>query len=141
MEAVARGKPWLTLSVAMMLWLPSPDAVGAEPDGRQRANVAPSSASPTTGIASWYGSQHQGRRTAGGEVFRMDQLTAAHRTLPLGTHVRVTNLKNGRSVDVVINDRGPAIRSRLIDLSAGAATLLGMRTSGLARVAVVPIVD
>jgi rare lipoprotein A len=141
MEAFAQGKSWLSLSVAMMLSLPGPDAVGAEPDGRHRADAAVSSASPTTGIASWYGVQHQGRRTAGGEIFEMDQLTAAHRTLPLGTHVRVTNLKNGRSVEVVINDRGPAIRNRLIDLSAGAATLLGMRASGLARVAVVPVVD
>ena len=87
-----------------------------------------------TGIASWYGRQHQGKRTASGEAYDMNALTAAHRTLPLGTRVRVTNLDNGRSVDVRINDRGPFTRRRVIDLSYAAAQRLGAVGAGLFRV-------
>ena len=78
---------------------------------------------PMGGVASWYGS---GRRTANGEPFNPNGLTAAHRTLPFGTHVRVTNHKNGRSVIVRINDRGPFVRGRSIDLAKGAARAIGM---------------
>jgi rare lipoprotein A len=78
-----------------------------------------------TGKASWYGRFHHGKATASGERFDMNAMTAAHRTLPLGTHVRVTNLANGRSVDVRINDRGPAVADRVIDLSYAAARALG----------------
>jgi rare lipoprotein A len=78
------------------------------------------------GLASWYGWE-SGRRTAMGTRFDPHRLTAAHRTLPLPTRVRVTNLKNGRSVEVVVNDRGPFKRGRLIDLSYGAARALGIR--------------
>ena len=88
------------------------------------------------GVASWYGPQRQGRLTASGQVFDMHKMTAAHRTLPLMTRARVTNLKNGKSIDVVINDRGPAIKSRVIDLSEGAAKKLGMKKQGLAMVRV-----
>jgi len=87
-----------------------------------------------TGIASWYGRQHHGKRTASGEAYDMNALTAAHRTLPLGTRVRVTNLDNGRSVDVRINDRGPFARRRVIDLSYAAAQRLGVVGTGLFRV-------
>lgn len=87
-----------------------------------------------TGVASWYGRQHQGKRTASGEAYDMNALTAAHRTLPLGTRVRVTNLENGRSVDVRINDRGPFARRRVIDLSYAAAQQLGAVGSGVFRV-------
>jgi rare lipoprotein A len=92
------------------------------------------------GIASWYGPRRQGRLTASGEVFDMHKLTAAHRTLPLPTRARVTNLENGKSVDVRINDRGPAIKSRVIDLSEEAAQKLGMKEEGLAlvRIEVLP---
>ena len=86
------------------------------------------------GIASWYGREHQGKRTASGEIFDMNGLTAAHRTLPFGTWVRVTGLDNGRSVDVRINDRGPFIARRVIDLSYEAARRLGMIGPGLIRV-------
>lgn len=86
------------------------------------------------GIASWYGGRHQGRLTASGEVFDENRLTAAHRTLPLVTWARVTNLENGRSVEVKINDRGPYVDGRVIDLSARAAEALGMTQQGLARV-------
>ncbi len=86
------------------------------------------------GTASWYGKQFQGRETASGELYNMFQFTAAHRQLPLGTWVRVTNLRNGRWVIVRINDRGPVPRSRIIDLSYGAAQMLGIRPLGIAKV-------
>jgi rare lipoprotein A (peptidoglycan hydrolase) len=86
------------------------------------------------GLASWYGGDFQHRRTASGEPFNMNELTAAHPTLPLNSHVLVTNLATGRSVVVRINDRGPYIGRRIIDLSARAATDLGMKNNGLARV-------
>lgn len=86
------------------------------------------------GIASFYGRGFHGRPTATGERFNSEAMTAAHRTLPFGTRVRVTNTRNGRSVIVRINDRGPYIRGRVIDLSTGAARVIGMIGSGLAPV-------
>jgi rare lipoprotein A len=82
------------------------------------------------GMASWYGSAFQGRRTASGERFDMNQLTAAHKTLPLGTVVQVRNPLNGKTVEVTINDRGPFIKGRVIDLSYRAALALGIVQSG-----------
>ena len=95
---------------------------------------APRIASVSQGTASWYGPGFFGNRTANGEVFRPGTLTAAHRTLPFGTRVRVTNLNNGRSTIVRINDRGPFHGSRVIDLAHGAAHALGVASSGLAPV-------
>ncbi|WP_282361769.1 septal ring lytic transglycosylase RlpA family protein [Pseudomonas sp. PS01300] len=89
-----------------------------------------------TGTASYYGSRHHGKRTASGEPFDQHGLTAAHRSLPFGTRVQVTNLANDRRVVVRINDRGPHTRGRLIDLSRAAADQLGMLRSGTARVRV-----
>jgi rare lipoprotein A len=89
-----------------------------------------------SGTASWYGQWHHGRRTANGEVFDQGAMTAAHPTLPLGTRVRVTNLRNGRTITVRINDRGPYVRGRVIDLSKAAATALGFKEKGLAPVAI-----
>ena len=89
-----------------------------------------------TGMASWYGPGFNGRKTASGERFNQKALTAAHKTLPFGTKVRVENLANGREVVVRINDRGPFSRKRIIDLSKGAAQKLGMIGSGTARVRV-----
>jgi rare lipoprotein A len=86
------------------------------------------------GMASFYGHDHAGQRTATGERFNPYALTAAHRSLPFGTKVRVTNTRNGRSVIVRINDRGPFIRGRVIDVSLGAAQQLGMVSSGVASV-------
>lgn len=86
------------------------------------------------GQASWYGPGFYGNRTASGEIFRPGTLTAAHRTLPFGTRVRVTNLWNGRSTVVRINDRGPFHGGRIIDLAHGAASELGVTASGIARV-------
>jgi len=88
------------------------------------------------GEASWYGERHQGRRTASGEPYDMYALTAAHPDLPLGTRVRVTNLRNGRSVDVRVNDRGPTVAGRIIDLSYAAAQALGAVTAGTIPVSV-----
>jgi rare lipoprotein A len=86
------------------------------------------------GLASWYGAYFHHRRTANGEVFDMYGRTAAHRTLPLNSYVRVTMLATGRSVVVRINDRGPFIRGRSIDLSTGAAEAVGMTGAGVAQV-------
>jgi peptidoglycan lytic transglycosylase len=89
-----------------------------------------------TGIASWYGEQFHGKYTANGEVFDLNQVTAAHRTLPMPTVVRVTNLENGRSIAVRVNDRGPYARGRIIDMSRRSAQLLGFEGQGTAKVRV-----
>jgi len=108
--------------------VPTPEVIAA-------AAAAPAEpAYREVGIASWYGGRHQGRLTASGEIFDENRLTAAHRKLPLETNARVTNLENGRSVEVKVNDRGPYIRGRVIDLSARAAQELGMTQRGLALV-------
>jgi rare lipoprotein A len=86
------------------------------------------------GIASWYGEDFQGSPTASGELYNMNALTAANPNLPLGTRVRVTNLRNRRSLVLRINDRGPFVRGRLLDVSRAAARLLGFAASGKARV-------
>jgi len=86
------------------------------------------------GVASWYGPGFHGRQTANGERFNQNALTAAHRSLPFGTRVRVTNARNGRSVVVRINDRGPFTGGRIIDLAAGAAQAIGLKSSGVGTV-------
>src|SRR6195256_6775804 len=86
------------------------------------------------GTASWYGSYFDGKPTASGEAYDMHDLTAAHPTLPLGSYVRVTNLRNGRAVVVRVNDRGPIVQGRIIDLSYGAAQALQFKQRGLQRV-------
>lgn len=91
------------------------------------------------GLASWYGSEFHGRRTSSGEIYDMHQLTAAHRELPLGTWILVTNLDNGRSVEVRVNDRGPFVQDRILDVSYGAGRLLGMLGPGVVPVRVVVI--
>lgn len=87
-----------------------------------------------TGLASWYGHPYHGRAAAGGEIYDMEKLTAAHRTLPFGTWVHVTNLANAKSVDVRITDRGPFIDGRIIDLSHAAAQAIDMIGPGVAQV-------
>lgn len=87
-----------------------------------------------TGVASWYGFPYHGRRAASGEIYDMQQLTAAHRKLPFQTWVEVTNLSNGKQVDVRINDRGPFAKGRILDLSQAAARDIDMLRSGTARV-------
>ncbi|MDF1613587.1 septal ring lytic transglycosylase RlpA family protein [Desulfurivibrio dismutans] len=87
-----------------------------------------------TGIASWYGRKFHGRRTSNGEIYDMHAMTAAHKTLPMDTHLLVENLENGKEITVRINDRGPFVRGRIIDLSYRAAQELGMADQGLAQV-------
>jgi rare lipoprotein A len=89
-----------------------------------------------TGIASWYGADFHGKNTANGEVFDFNELTGAHRTLPMPSVVQVTNLDNGRSIKLRVNDRGPYARGRIIDVSRRAAQLLGFEVSGTAKVRV-----
>jgi peptidoglycan lytic transglycosylase len=96
------------------------------PFGAARASVQ-------EGIVSWYGERFQDRPTASGEPFDVSDLTMAHPSLPFGTKVRVTNLRNGRSVVVRVNDRGPFVGTRIADLSQAAAASLGMLSRGLAR--------
>ena len=88
------------------------------------------------GLASWYGPNFHGRRTANGEVFDMNDLSAAHPTLPLPSYVRVTNMKNNRSVVVRVNDRGPFAHNRIIDVSSKAAAMLDFKRTGVAKVRV-----
>ncbi|MDN3645083.1 septal ring lytic transglycosylase RlpA family protein [Pontixanthobacter aestiaquae] len=92
--------------------------------------IVPETQSLGTGVASYYGKRFHGRRTANGERFNMNAMTAAHKTLPFGTKVRVTNPRNGKSVVVRINDRGPFIRGRTIDLSRAAAKKVGIVQRG-----------
>ena len=108
--------------VTLLAFAPSARAEELPTDGAQ------------IGQASWYGQEVARRRTASGEEFDPQDLTGAHRTLPLGSKVRVTNLRNGRSVLVTINDRGPYRYRRAIDLSYGAARAIGMIQRGVARV-------
>jgi len=96
--------------------------------------IQPTVGSQQIGIASWYGSDFHGKPTASGEIYNMYDLTAAHKTLPLGTQVMVTNLENNRSVKVTVNDRGPFVKNRIIDLSYAAAKAIGMVGPGTAKV-------
>ncbi len=93
------------------------------------------------GMASWYGKQFHGKRTANGEIYNMNDMTAAHRTLPLPSMVRVTNLDNGRSVKLRVNDRGPFAKERIIDVSRRAAQMLGFKNKGVTRVKVEIVAD
>lgn len=94
-----------------------------------------------TGVASWYGPKFDGKATANGEIFDMNEVSAAHRTLPMPSRVRVVNLDNGRSLALRVNDRGPFARGRIIDVSRRAAQLLGFRYRGTARVRVELMAD
>jgi len=99
----------------------------------------PARALEQVGLASWYGPDHQGRRTASGARFDWRKLTAAHPTLPLNSKAKITNLENGRSVIVTVNDRGPGLPYRAIDLSERAAQRLHMKKEGLATVKIEPV--
>jgi len=118
---------------------PSAAIIPLSPATRETSPRAtfPASPPPTiveAGLASWYGKKHQGKRTASGEVFDQKKFTAAHRSLPWGSIVKLTNLANGKSVEVRINDRGPFEKGRIIDVSRAAASVLGMVESGVAQV-------
>lgn len=106
---------------------------GCASDGGSRGRYE---SGPEYGLASWYGRPYHGRRTASGERYNMREMTAAHPNLPFGTRVRVTNLQNNKSADVRINDRGPFVRGRIIDVSRAAARKLDMVRDGVVRVRV-----
>lgn len=118
---------------------PAPQPQPAVSAATAKAAPEPSTGPAHRGRASWYGSDFQGSPTASGEPFDMNALTAAHRTLPLGSYARVKNLDNGRSVVVRINDRGPHARRRTIDLSYAAAREIAMVRAGTAPVEVAPL--
>jgi rare lipoprotein A (peptidoglycan hydrolase) len=138
------NRPHLTFLAALLLGLGTLSfsgkmvkaPAGPLPNQQDGAPVQAQARHSETGLASWYGRAWQGHRTASGVRYDMRKLTAAHRSLPLNTKVRVTNLENGRSVEVTINDRGPYVPHRVIDLSARAARDLGMTHQGLAPVKV-----
>lgn len=111
----------------LSVWSAFGDRLAVRPDGR-------SAATTETGLASYYGTKYHGRPTASGEVYNMNELTAAHPRLAFGTRVKVTHLANHKSVTVRINDRGPFSKGRVIDLSQAAAQELQMIQSGLAAV-------
>ena len=111
----------------------------SDPGGTLGSGVTPRSDSPANvyvGAAPWYGPGFNGKKTASGEIFDETKLTAAHKSIPLGRKVRVTHLGNGKSVEVLINDRGPYVAGRMIDLSHAAAKALGMVHYGIAEVQV-----
>ena len=115
-------------------------ARSAEATGTTRAAHATTTGKHVQiGYASWYGAQHSGHRTASGEPYDPQLLTAAHPTLPLHSMVRVTNMANGLSVDVRVNDRGPFRGHRVIDLSQNAAATIGLKRRGVAKVKVEPL--
>jgi rare lipoprotein A len=116
------------------LFLSLAGCASRQPPAASHPPAPPDDATRLEGLASWYGRKFHGRPTASGERYDMHELTAAHRTLPFETRVRVTNLENGRSVRVRINDRGPFVDGRIIDLSYGAAKKLGMVEAGVVRV-------
>ncbi len=120
LEAAKVTKPWVTVTVK-------------ETGGHANKSTKKSSAYQV-GTASWYGDFFQGKQTASGEPYDMNDLTAAHPTLPLGTFVKVTNLRNGKAVVVRINDRGPVVDGRIIDVSYNAARALGFKERGLQKV-------
>ena len=121
-------------AVAALALLLSACAGQSPPSAPARPPAGPRLGWTEEGRASWYGKPYHGRRTASGEVYDMDGLTAAHRTLSFGTRVKVTRLDNRRSVVVRITDRGPFVQGRIIDLSRAAARKLQMVHDGVARV-------
>jgi peptidoglycan lytic transglycosylase len=104
------------------------------PQAKEEAPAPEGTKVEQVGDASWYGPAQQGQETASGETFDQNKLTAAHKTLPLGTKAVVTNLATGKSVQVTINDRGPYVKGRKIDLSRAAAQQIGMTKKGVAKV-------
>ena len=113
---------WLLLMAACPGCSHSPEPSAVVPDNAQ------------SGIASYYGRKFEGRRTANGERYRGDGFTAAHRSLPFGSRIRITHVASGRSVECRVNDRGPFRKGRIVDLSHRAAEALGILSTGLARV-------
>lgn len=126
-----RGLAVALAALALALVVPASCGPSPKPAPKRVGVSQPADGTLQRGKASWYGRRHHGRKTASGERFDMHAMTAAHRKFPFGTRVRVTNLKNGRSVVVRINDRGPFGRGRIIDVSEAAARALGMIDAGV----------
>ena len=116
------------------------EKASTEPNTRKKSS-RPATKHALDGTASWYGPGFHGKKTASGEIYDQNKLTAAHKTVPLGSKARVTNLENGNSVEVEINDRGPFVKGRIIDLSRAAAGALGIVESGTAPVQIELIRD
>jgi rare lipoprotein A len=135
-ERIARGLASLLLvvSVGAAQGPTKPDSAQIEGTESPLIQTRSKTKPYQVGTASWYGSYFEGRLTASGEPFNMYDLTAAHPTLPLGSLVRVTNLRNGRTIYVRINDRGPVVEGRIIDLSYRAAEILQFKDQGLQKV-------
>jgi len=130
-------RPRIPAALAMLLAL---SAAGCNDGPIAPAEASSAKAGRTQrGEASYYAAHFHGRRMANGEVFNRNSNAAAHRSLPLGTTARVTNLENGRSATVKIKDRGPFVRGRIIDVSPHTAEQLGMKKDGTVRVAVTPL--
>ena len=145
---VRKSRSWL-IRTAVVAALLVPGAAQVKSDTRIDQNTAtsrdlqvaglqkgPGGVVQQAGVASWYGRHWRGRKTASGMIFDERQLTAASLVLPLSTRARVTNVQNGRSVDVLVNDRGPYAGNRVMDLSERAAELLGITKSGLGQVVI-----
>ena len=131
---VPHGKNEMTASVADV------QNVSFEPVAKKKS-LKPATKHALNGTASWYGPGFHGKKTASGEIYDQNKLTAAHKTVPLGSKARVTNLENGSTVEVEINDRGPYVEGRIIDLSRAAAGVLGFVESGTAPVRVEMVAD
>lgn len=141
-SSIFRASTWAGIAVVLTVGITSTNSTQLEaaPSAKPAAASAPVKPAPTKpvhhwyqfGKASWYGEDFNGRQTASGETFNMNDLTCAHKTLPLGSLVRVTNLRNQKSVILRVNDRGPMVEDRIIDLSYAAANLIGMH--GIAKV-------
>jgi rare lipoprotein A len=133
------SKPLVASSLAGMRltgsdFPPERPALIAQSDAPTTLPASSYSSTGSVGVASYYGSEFHGRRKANGEIFDMNEMTAAHPTLPFGTRVRVTNLSNGRTVIVRISDRGPFTRGRMVDVSFAAAKALDFVSDGITRV-------
>jgi rare lipoprotein A len=137
LAAMAAGAAFMVLGVTTPSLSPSADAAERARNPQQHQRAA--HARPERGTASYYAPRLNGRRMANGRRFDARSNSAAHRTLPLGTTARVTNLDNGRSAEVKVEDRGPYARNRVIDLSPRTAHELGMKEQGTAPVVVTPV--
>ncbi|WP_250455044.1 septal ring lytic transglycosylase RlpA family protein [Caballeronia sp. ATUFL_M2_KS44] len=138
-EAPREEPPQVEAATASSVDAPAPVESVESESAATPAEPEAASKPSQVGEASFYSSKFQGHRTASGERYDMHALTAAHRTLPLGTYVRVSNLSKTRSVVVRINDRGPFVKGRMIDLSFAAASVLGLQHAGRARVMLEPV--
>lgn len=139
-EAVGLGNGIASVEARPVAELASQRSLAALQPASPDPRPSPSESAIGTGEASYYGNELAGNPTASGERFDPEKLTAAHRTLPLGSRVRVTNSRNGESVVVRVNDRGPYHGNRVIDLSAGAARTIGLIGSGTGRVSLALLV-